>query len=446
MKKKPKSIKVWMILFLILICSMGAFSYYLFIPRIITIQFFIEETNEPIDGRVYLNEEYLGFTRNGKLGLPKGNLTIGWIKFNTKYKERSSNFSFYVTTNDLEKDYLTYYISLKELKSYVLNFYINDTSEPLNGDVFLNDKYLGKTKEGKLSLSRDDLFPGEIILNGSYKEEPFQLSFNFDERDLTYHSINFVISKKDLERIIFNASKLDTYFIGKRIFTLVNENREGEDKLRWNEKLTKIAKNYSERMALENFFSHKDPEGKDIYYRLQENKIFYITAAENLYLIENLEPEYDVARKVVDGWMKSPGHRSSIVDRDNLYSDAGVGVFCKEKACYVTLILVGMRKKINGSMEAEYCVCYNIYDPTYPFEYDVNVSISLNATEKLHAYLVSDCSKQMDNCVYRRYIDTIKRYEYVNKVKDLITAKKGYGLLLNTYQYTSFNIIFDYIN
>jgi uncharacterized protein YkwD len=136
----------------------------------------------------------------------------------------------------------------------------------------------------------------------------------------------------------------------RRIFQLTNEARHknGLPALDWDSDLAANAREKSDDMLKNNYFSHTSPEGKTLKDRFQEEKPASIKnisrIGENIYMGAKLDYTTDVktqARLVVDGWMTSPGHRRNILDPK--YSYLGVGVSAKDKMCYATQIFAGVK-------------------------------------------------------------------------------------------------------
>ncbi len=108
------------------------------------------------------------------------------------------------------------------------------------------------------------------------------------------------------------------------IFTLVNaeRNRHGLKQLLWDEAVADIAREYSKRMARENFFGHFDSDGKSAADRAQAARLkHWSKIGENLFSIENLTL-FDAF--AVKNWMKSPAHRDNILALD--WTMTGVGI------------------------------------------------------------------------------------------------------------------------
>jgi len=83
--------------------------------------------------------------------------------------------------------------------------------------------------------------------------------------------------------------------------------------LEFSGELLEVARDYSRRMAEENFFSHNDPEGRTVRERVGHANIRWRMVGENLaYSNGYINP---VAASM-SGWMESPGHRRNILDPD----------------------------------------------------------------------------------------------------------------------------------
>src|SRR5262245_13165429 len=86
--------------------------------------------------------------------------------------------------------------------------------------------------------------------------------------------------------------------------------------------LLPVARAYSRQMAEEGFFSHVDPEGRDVRQRLRRARITWQMVGENLsYSAGYINPVATALR----GWMDSPGHRRNILE--GRYNDSAIGVW-----------------------------------------------------------------------------------------------------------------------
>jgi uncharacterized protein YkwD len=107
-----------------------------------------------------------------------------------------------------------------------------------------------------------------------------------------------------------------------RIAVLVNAERRqrGLKELAWNPRLDQAAKLHARNMATYRKMSHVIPESRfpTLTHRAQHVSYPYKLIAENIAL------GYRDAESVVEGWMKSPGHRRNILDPQ--VSELGTGV------------------------------------------------------------------------------------------------------------------------
>jgi len=109
----------------------------------------------------------------------------------------------------------------------------------------------------------------------------------------------------------------------KRMLALVNKEREsrGLGKLVMDTKLRDLARQHSIDMFENGYFSHTDRDGKSPFDRMNDAKITFLIAGENL----ALAPSVDIAH---DGLMNSPGHRANILTPE--FGRVGIGVVSSE--------------------------------------------------------------------------------------------------------------------
>lgn len=107
-----------------------------------------------------------------------------------------------------------------------------------------------------------------------------------------------------------------------RIFALVNAERRqrGLAELAWNPRLDQAAKLHARNMATYRKMSHVLPESgfPTLTHRAQHVSYPYLMIAENIAI------GFRDAESVVDGWMKSPGHRRIILNAE--VAELGTGV------------------------------------------------------------------------------------------------------------------------
>ncbi len=83
------------------------------------------------------------------------------------------------------------------------------------------------------------------------------------------------------------------------------------------QQLTRLARAHSSDMFARGYFSHVSPDGKDLGNRLQQARVGYLAAGENLALAPTLSAAHL-------GLMHSPGHRANILRKQ--FGRVGIGV------------------------------------------------------------------------------------------------------------------------
>jgi uncharacterized protein YkwD len=104
--------------------------------------------------------------------------------------------------------------------------------------------------------------------------------------------------------------------------------RRGLHKLRQNARLSKAARSHTMDMVRRRYFSHTSKSGTDIVDRL--TRTGYMRGARRWTVGENLawgSGTRSTPREIVAAWMRSPGHRSNILQRR--FREIGIGVVFK---------------------------------------------------------------------------------------------------------------------
>lgn len=106
----------------------------------------------------------------------------------------------------------------------------------------------------------------------------------------------------------------------KEFVERVNRHRQevGCRPLLWHEPLAAMAQRYSTRMATEGFYGHDDPEGRTLIARLNDERIGWIGAGENLAITEH------GAEQVLFLWLQSDRHRRNIEDCSLVHHGVGL--------------------------------------------------------------------------------------------------------------------------
>jgi uncharacterized protein YkwD len=98
--------------------------------------------------------------------------------------------------------------------------------------------------------------------------------------------------------------------------------------------LAETARRHSCDMAKRAFFSHTSPDGASMRDRLIKAGVRYRAAGENLASIEGPDP----AKRAIEGWMKSAGHRENILSQE--FTTTAVGACRAGRAVYITQLFV----------------------------------------------------------------------------------------------------------
>ncbi len=105
--------------------------------------------------------------------------------------------------------------------------------------------------------------------------------------------------------------------VSKLIMETTNQFRkeEGRGELKSQEQLVETARDFADYLARTDKFSH-EADGSDPRARAKKHKYDPCIVAENIAYEYNSEGflSEDLARRFMDGWKKSPGHRKNLLD------------------------------------------------------------------------------------------------------------------------------------
>ncbi len=395
------------------------------------LSFTILETGKSVDGNVYLNGKFLGRTHDGQLSVPKDNVTEGSIQFTGYYQGRAFNYTYSLSTDNLRGDKLSFTLEQAALERFTMRFFINETGEPVDGTVINNDHKIGQTVNGELSIPAVDVQEGKIIIQGDLRGKPFEFRFTLTADNIDSYKMEFIITQQDLQMAVFNAADLNRLELEQEVVRLVNVQRAkfNTTHLKWNAKAASVAYLHSKDMADRDYFAHQNPEGLNVGERLKEANVFYTVAAEDLSLFENIRPDTNLSDKAVEGWMNSPGHRAPIIDPDHLFSDAGAGVACVIKTCYITLVLIGNEREVEPDLPPQYLSFYYLYDPSYGFEQPVPVGLRVDSDSPITMYIVKN-RQSYDELLKGQNTDYIEKYPDTQLLETQLTVEPNMGIVL----------------
>ncbi|CAM2065974.1 Ankyrin repeat domain-containing protein [Sulfidibacter corallicola] len=159
---------------------------------------------------------------------------------------------------------------------------------------------------------------------------------------------------------------LDLAAMEKRIHEEVNRIREerGLPLLKWERKLSEIAREHSRDMADHTFFNHVNPRGENPTQRAMRHGFptrkkvgrgrFVEGLGENIFMISvsagrgvvydrgektithRWHTQAGLVERAIQGWMNSKGHRENILNRDYRKSGVGLAISDQEGGVYFT--------------------------------------------------------------------------------------------------------------
>ncbi len=394
------------------------------------INFKIAENNLPVEGSVYQNGTFLGFATNGEIKL-NSSLSPGPLRFAGWYHGKPFNVTFSLSSDSAYSKALDLSINKDQLESMTFKFRIQETMQPIDGEVFDNDKSLGRTENGQITVAASDIEPGKIRIKGRYHGKEYEYFFELQENDMTLRQMNFNVAQKEFDAALFDSSELNRREIEREVIDAINKERAkaGTPLLKLNELVADVARAHSTDMAANAYFAHKDRDGKHAGDRLKKEQVFYTVAAEDLSLMENVDTTTNISKEAVTGWMASPGHRSPIVDVDHLYSDAGAGLACNQRTCYVTLVFIGNEKIQGVKLSPSYVTFQYVYDPGLGFSFPVPIGINVTSASPITVYIVSDRS-QYNQIIQGQSVEPIAEYKDTTSVYQEFTASPQMGIIL----------------
>lgn len=189
--------------------------------------------------------------------------------------------------------------------------------------------------------------------------------------------------------------ELNKIEVEKQIFFLVNQQRQqfGLKPFQWDERLSTAARKHSSFLLESGGFSHTGFIGDRVDDRLKALGLFYLAAGENLYYGPQT---LNLANETVREWLGSPGHRSLILDRDQLYSHGGVGVACKNHQCITTLDVAAFSVDINEIISPFDYAGYALNSPSFNLPGEYSVKINVVADESVNVLTFRSRKKLQD--------------------------------------------------
>jgi uncharacterized protein YkwD len=204
---------------------------------------------------------------------------------------------------------------------------------------------------------------------------------------------NETVRLSDVHEPSVETEIVETETIETEIFDEINSIRlgQGNSPLEWDERIYSAAKSHSVRLSTDKIFSHKNPDGDDVIDRLKSEGLFFLTAAENICGVPS--DTSNIPNAAVEGWMKSPGHRWAIVDRDQTFTHGAVGVECNESSCLITFNCADFVMSRNMTLKPNHYTRINLNDESFGFKGSYPVSIEVTSSNLVDVYFFDSLEK-----------------------------------------------------
>jgi uncharacterized protein YkwD len=235
-----------------------------------------------------------------------------------------------------------------------VGFYLSSDDHLSKNDTFIQVTTGDQLPPGTgTRLSSIDTLPVDIP-PGEYRLFAYVEDHAADEKHLLDNSALLSAPVQVKEKPLPSSRSLAEQ-AARIIFDQTNEARsqEGVAPLSWDDALTQIAVSFSDRMVKQKFFSHTDPDGHDQSFRADAagyQTVKEIEGGQRIGVSENIayvgtgnvagygyvDPTNPnaIATAIMTGWLKSPGHRSNILDP--LSDRIGVGLSYNGEYWYAT--------------------------------------------------------------------------------------------------------------
>lgn len=191
-----------------------------FIPSDIEFRFYVNGTEEPVEGDVYLSNalhqetQFLGVAENGRLSVNPDKLSPGEICLNGTYKGRSFGRFYGLNSEDLSRKRIDFVIEPEYLEALLFNSSDIDTEE-IEAEIFrlINDN---RTSSGISPLKRSPILD----------EIAQEYSADMAKRDFFSHNTPEGLDIQDrlkLKEVFYYSSAEDLFYASVKPDTNVSE-------------------------------------------------------------------------------------------------------------------------------------------------------------------------------------------------------------------------------
>lgn len=246
-------------------------------------------------------------------------------------KESKYGFTWYIYNEDYEN-----YVQLGIKNDEVQGIFSNSDNWSLPGDLTMDVNR--KEIKNNFGEPLDEIIRGNYIMSLNtpgkdvYLLDGQYIFFFFDKYN--EESLDGILTiKKEIEGKKTNfysnltPALIDSFEI--QLFELTNVLRvkNNLEPFDWSEEAGEAAREHSESMAENEFFSHLNLDGKTPFDRLEAKGIDFASAAENI----NMGQSNAIISYYY--WLNSKDHRSNLL---NNFSYIGIGVACENNRPYYT--------------------------------------------------------------------------------------------------------------
>ena len=286
--------------------------------------------------------------------------------------------------------------------NYTFEFYLNESGAPIDAVLFYQNNEIGTSKDGKLTIDRSNLQPGEYLVRATKNEIVTEKIYEISSDDLdNYDSLRIELYEADF----IDITKVDLSNVELKTFELLNSERENRNipAFIWDTKMYDLSKSKNEKMIREislsgtyDYYAHTGPDGKSISDELKSAELLYATSSEDLMLLA-FNPDADSFSKTIsDAWMSSPGHRAMIIDYDNLWESSGLAIDCGYHEnlgiyCISTFKAADfISENLDYKLSRNYLSRFEVYPEGFGLTYPATVKIEVTSDVKLDVYLFDD--------------------------------------------------------
>lgn len=212
-------------------------------------------------------------------------------------------------------------------EDYLVTAYVYEVPTNINVKISMRGDV---TSDGKVNIYDAIFIAGYLVNRNQFSSEfhEFTGDYNTDGHVDLYDTID--ICKMILQQTVVDQSeeiKQRDEFINE-VFRLVNVERAsaGLKPLTLDTRLCTAAQKRAVEISTQKDIEHTRPDGTDCFTVLDEMKISYYYAGENI------AGGYLTPEAVVQGWMNSEGHRANILDP--YFNKIGIGFYKKDNSTY----------------------------------------------------------------------------------------------------------------